>query len=73
MNAEHETSPLKRKSSLVASVKAVAWAFVGLRRRSDLDRDAASLNPLHVVAVGLVGVFLFVVSLIVLVNWVVAK
>ncbi len=73
MSAEHDTSPLKRRSSLLASVKAVAWSFVGLRRRSDLDRDVASLNPLHVVAVGFVGVFLFVVSLIVLVKWVVAK
>ena len=69
----HSEPALGRKGSLWGTVKAVGAAFVGLRRGKDLERDGASLNPLHVIAVGFAGVAVFVVSLIVLVNWVVAK
>jgi hypothetical protein len=33
----------------------------------------AKVSPFHVIAVGIAGAFIFVVGLIVLVNWVVAK
>ena len=64
---------LQRKGSLWATVKAVGAAFVGLRRGRDLEQDGARLNPLHIIAVGFAGVAVFVVGLIVLVHWVVAK
>lgn len=60
----------RRKGSLWDTVKAVGWSFVGLRKRSDLERDGADLNPIHIIVVGFAGVFVFVVGLIVLVNWV---
>ncbi len=53
------------------TVKAVAWSFVGLRARGDFEQDVKTLNPLHLVFVALVGVFLFVLALVGLVNWVV--
>ena len=58
-------------SNGLRSVKAVAWAFLGIRKNSEYQQDLGKLNPLHVVAVALVGVALFVGGLIVLVNWVV--
>ncbi len=63
----------RRVGSLWATVKAVASAFIGVRKRQDLELDGARLNPLHIVVVGFAGVFLFVIALIGLVNWVVAK
>ena len=57
--------------SLWRTVKAVAWSFVGLRARGDFEQDVKRLNPLHIIAVALVGVFLFVGALVGLVNWVV--
>ena len=36
----------------------------------DYQRDIARLNPLHLIAVGVGMAFLFVLGLIVLVNWV---
>ena len=51
----------------------MAWSFLGVRSKSGYQEDLARVNPLHVVAVGLVGVLLLVVGLVVLVNWVVAK
>ena len=60
----------RRKGSLVETVRAVLWGFLGVRRRTDFDQDVARLNPLHLIAVGVVMAFLFVAGLIVLVNWV---
>ena len=60
----------RRKGSLVETVRAVLWGFLGVRRRTDFDKDVARLNPLHLMAVGVVMAFLFVAGLIVLVNWV---
>jgi hypothetical protein len=69
MNARSPSSTA-RKGSLLRTVKAVAWSFVGIRKNSEYQEDLGKLNPLHIIAVALVGVGLFVVGLIVLVNWV---
>lgn len=60
----------KRKGSLVDTVKAVLWGFLGVRRNADYQSDIAKLNPLHLIAVGVGMAFLFVLTLILLVNWV---
>ena len=62
---------VRRKSSLLRTVRAVAWAFLGLRKGSEYRKDLESINPLHIIAVALVGFLLLVLSLIALVNWVV--
>ena len=59
--------------SLLRTVKAVAWSFVGLRGSREYQEDIKKLNPLHIIAVGLVAVFVFVGCLIALVNWVVPR
>ena len=56
--------------SLWRTMRAVAWSFLGIRKRSGLEDDMQRLNPLHVVAVALVAVALFVGALIALVNWI---
>jgi hypothetical protein len=61
------------QASVLQTVKAVAWSFVGIRKQSGYEDDLAKISPLHVIAVGLVAVLLIVVGLIFLVNWVVAK
>ena len=64
---------MSTKVSLMRSVKAVAWSFLGIRKSSEFQEDIDKITPLHVLGVGLVAVFLFVISLIFLVNLVVAK
>jgi len=69
-----ETSgAVKPKTSALQSIKLVAWSFLGIRSRSGYQEDLTRVNPMHVVAVGVVGALLLVVGLIGLVNWVVAK
>jgi len=53
------------------TVKAVAWSFIGLRGSTDAEQSVVKLKPLHVIAVGLILVFVFVGVLVVLVKWVV--
>ena len=55
---------------MLETVRAVLWGFLGVRRRTDFDKDIARLNPLHLMAVGVLMAFIFVAGLIVLVNWV---
>ena len=74
MNAPPNRSagkPHERKGSLLRTVRAVAWSLIGLRKGSEYQQDVEKLNPLHIIAVGLAAVFLLVIGLIALVNWVV--
>ena len=63
--------PHARKGSLLRTVRAVAWSLIGLRKGSEYQQDVEKLNPLHIVAVGLLAIFMLVIGLIVLVNWIV--
>ena len=62
----------KRKGSLLGTVKAVLWGFLGVRRNADYQDDIVKLNPVHLVVVGLVMALLFVFLLIFVVRWVVS-
>ena len=70
---EAEEKALHRKGSVLRTISAVGWSFFGVRKARDLERDAAQLNPLHVVIAGVVVAALFVALLIALVNWVIAS
>ncbi|MDH5206449.1 MAG: DUF2970 domain-containing protein [Hylemonella sp.] len=60
-------------STLWQTVKAVGWSFLGIRKSSGFQDDIAQLKPYHILAVGFAGGLLFVLFLIAVVNWVVAK
>ena len=63
----------RRQGSILRTIRAVAWAFIGIRKNSSYQDDVAKLKPLHVVAVAIAGVVVFIATLIFFVNWVVAK
>ena len=63
----------RTKTSIATSMKLVAWSMLGIRSRKGYQDDLSKVNPVHVLLVGFVAVLLLVVSLIGLVNWVVAK
>lgn len=62
-----------RKSSIVQTFNAVAWSFLGIRRSDGFSKDVAQLNPLHVIAAGLMATALFVLGVWWLVSWIVAS
>lgn len=49
----------------------MGWALLGVRKGSEWDKDAANITPLQIVAVGVIAIFVLVLLLIGLVNWVV--
>ena len=63
----------QKKSGFAQLAKAVAWSFLGIRRRADLESDAAQLHPLALIAAGIIGAVLFIVVLLLIVHAVVGK
>jgi hypothetical protein len=61
-----------RQASFGATMKAVFWSFFGVRKGKDYERDAANLNPVHVVIGGLIGAILFIGILVLVVRMAVA-
>jgi hypothetical protein len=62
----------QRKASFGATVKAVFWSFFGVRKRSDYEKDAQQLNPVHVIIAGVIGALIFIATLLIIVKSVVA-
>jgi hypothetical protein len=63
----------RRKASFGATMKAVFWSFFGVRKKSDYEKDAAQLNPVHVIIAGLIGALIFIATLILIVKSVVGS
>ncbi len=64
---------LERKPGFWATMRAVLWSFFGVRGRKGYEDDVQQLNPVHVILAGLLAAALFVVGLILLVQWVVHR
>ena len=64
--------PTQRKMAFAATLKAVFWSFFGVRKKSDYERDAVQLNPIHVIIAGLIGAFIFIMVLVAVVKIVVS-
>lgn len=65
-------APQRRAAPLWHGLRAVAWGFLGIRRSTGLEHDAAQLKPVHVIVAGLIGAALFIGALLLLVNWIAA-
>jgi hypothetical protein len=64
-------APHRRKASLGQTAVAVFWSFFGVRKRAHYEADSAQLNPVHVIAMGVIGAAIFVGVLVLIVRWVV--
>ena len=63
----------RRKASLLRTLLAVVWSFLGIRKSKDLERDVSELNPLHLVVAGVIGAAIFIAVLIGVVSWVLSS
>ncbi|MGV8893560.1 MAG: DUF2970 domain-containing protein [Burkholderiaceae bacterium] len=61
-----------RKSSFLATMKAVLWSFLGIRKKSGYEQDA-QLNPVHVIIAAIIGFVIFITILLIIVKVVVAQ
>jgi hypothetical protein len=63
----------KRKLNFFQTLKAVAWALFGVRKGAGYQEDMAKINPVHLIIAGLIGGVIFVVSLVLVVNFAVSS
>ena len=61
---------VRRKGSFGQTMRAVAWSFFGVRKGVEHEKDMSQMNPVHLVIAGVIGAVLFVIALLLLVNWV---
>ncbi|MFA7664988.1 MAG: DUF2970 domain-containing protein [Burkholderiaceae bacterium] len=59
----------RRKGSFIGTLRAIGWAFFGVRGGRAHERDLSSLNPIHVIIIGLAAALLFVFGLIAIAIW----
>ena len=64
---------VSRRGSFTRTLRAVFWSFFGVRKASDLQKDAEQLNPVHVIIAGVIGAMLLVAGLLALVSWVLSS
>jgi hypothetical protein len=64
---------MKKKSSFMQSMKAVMWGFLGVRTKSGLQEDVASLSFVHIIIAGVVGALIFMATLLLIVKLVVSQ
>jgi hypothetical protein len=57
--------------SFLSTMVAIAWSFIGLRRKKDFEQDIGRLNPAYVIIAALIGVLVFIGILVTIVNMVV--
>ncbi len=63
---------MSKKSSFIQSMVAVLWAFLGVRKKSGLQEDVASLSFIHIIIAGVVGALIFMGVLLLIVKAVVS-
>ena len=61
-----------KKSSFLKSMKAVLWAFLGVRKKAGLQDDVASLSFVHIIIAGVLGALVFMGTLLLIVRAVVS-
>jgi hypothetical protein len=64
--------PKPPRPTFLRTLKTVAWGFLGLRKRSGHDDDAAKITPGHLILAGLLAGAIFVAVLIIIVSLVTA-
>ena len=73
MSRHTKSRELAGLGSLWRGIRMVGWSFFGVRRDEESRQDRVQVGPLHLIAAALVGIVVFVLGLIALVNWVVAS
>ncbi len=68
--SQAESNPQK-KASIFQIVKAVMWSMLGVRQQKGYEDDTAKITLKQAVIAGLIGGFIFVVSMITFVNFVI--
>jgi hypothetical protein len=64
-----EKGDAPRRYTFMQTMKAVAWGMLGIRKGKGYEEDFSRLNPLHLIAAGLLAAVVFVFLLIFAARW----
>jgi hypothetical protein len=64
---------MTKKPSFLKSMRAVLWAFLGIRNKAGLQNDVASLSFVHIILAGVLGAVIFMAVLLLIVKAVVGS
>ena len=67
------SDPGLKPASPLQVAKAVFWSFLGVRKRTEHEKDLAQIKPVQVVIAGLIGAAIFVLSLVLLVKFIIGR
>lgn len=70
---DNQDKAVKPKISFLATLNAVFWAFIGIRKKSDYQKDTEQLNPVHIIIAGIIGALIFIGTLVLIVKTIVVK
>ncbi len=57
-----------KKAGVGQVARAVMWSFLGIRKRAQHEADVARITPVQAIIAGIIGAFLFVVTILVVVR-----
>lgn len=63
----------KQKASFFQIAKAVMWSLLGVRQQKGYEDDTAKITLKQAVVAGLIGGFIFVVSMITFVHFIISQ
>jgi amino acid transporter len=63
----------EKKGSFFYSLKSVFWAMLGVRANKGYDEDVKKITPRQAIIAGLIGVAVFITTLILVVSFVMSK
>ena len=67
------SDPGLKPASPLQVAKAVFWSCLGVRKRTEHEKDLAQIKPVQVVIAGLIGAAIFVLSLVLLVKFIIGR
>ena len=70
---ENMQSSPKQKASFFQVMRAVLWSMLGVRQQKGYEDDTAKITLKQAVIAGLIGGFIFVVSMITFVHFVIGQ
>lgn len=60
-----------KKLSFISTIKSILWAFFGVRKHSEYEKEQAHFNPIFVILAAVFLAILFVLTLILIINYIV--
>lgn len=63
----------QKKLSFANTIKSILWAFFGVRKHTEYEKEQAHFNPFYVIFGAIFLVAIFILILLIIINFVIHK